>query len=74
MGATVVEPAHTAGGFLCSLILLFVAFPETLRKAQNEIDALLPDGRPPTMDDLALLPYVTAILREVNLLSMFHGF
>ncbi|KAG1873184.1 cytochrome P450 [Suillus subluteus] len=39
------------------------------RDAQNEIDSVLPDGRPPTMDDIASLPYVRAILREVHRLK-----
>jgi hypothetical protein len=62
----VLEASHSSGSFIFSLILCFIAFPETLRKAQNEIDSVLPDGRPPTMDDIASLPYIRAVLREVN--------
>ncbi|KAG1854775.1 cytochrome P450 [Suillus tomentosus] len=69
LGAIVLKASHSSGSFISSLILCFVAFPETLRKAQNEIDSVLPDGRPPTMDDIASLPYVHAILREVHRLK-----
>ncbi|KAG1815836.1 cytochrome P450 [Suillus variegatus] len=69
LGVIVLEASHSSGSFISSLILCFVAFPETLRKAQNEINSVLPDGRPPTMDDIASLPYVRAILREVHRLK-----
>jgi hypothetical protein len=65
LGAIVLEASHSSGSFISSLILCFVAFPETLRKAHSEIDNLLLDGRPPTMDDITSLPYIRAILREV---------
>jgi len=58
--------SESTTSLLRSLILCFTAFPETLRNAQNEIDSVLPDGRPPTMDDIASLPYIRAILREVS--------
>ncbi|KAG1869384.1 cytochrome P450, partial [Suillus subalutaceus] len=47
---------------------MFCCLPP-LRKAQNVINSVLPDGRPPTMDDIASLPYVRAILREVHRLK-----
>lgn len=67
LGAILLEAgSESTTSLLRSLILCFVAFPETLRKAQSEVDSLLPDGRPPTPDDIASLPYVHAILREVQ--------
>ncbi|KAG2029287.1 cytochrome P450 [Suillus americanus] len=69
LGAIVLEASHSSGSFISSLILCFVAFPETLRNAQNEIDSVLPDGQPPTMDGIASLPYVRAVLREVHRLK-----
>lgn len=67
LGGVILEGgAESSASLLSSLILSFVAFPETLKKAQNEIDTVISDGRAPTMDDIASLPYIRAILREVS--------
>ncbi len=39
-------------------------YPETQKKAQEEIDRVVGKGRLPTMDDFESLPYVTAVMRE----------
>lgn len=38
--------------------------PEVLKKAQAEVDRVLPAGTLPDIADEASLPYVTAIVRE----------
>ena len=41
-------------------------YPETQRKAQEEIDSLLGrQGRLPSLSDRESLPYTTALVREV---------
>jgi hypothetical protein len=65
-GAVLEGGSETSASLLASIILCFTAFPEALQKAQKEIDVVLPDGRPPTLDDIASLPYIRAILREVS--------
>ena len=40
-------------------------FPEVMRKAQAEIDAVVGRDRMPTFDDRKNLPYIRAMLKEV---------
>ena len=40
-------------------------YPETQRKAQDEIDRVVGTNRLPNYDDRASLPYVEALYREV---------
>jgi cytochrome P450 len=44
--------------------LAMVSHPETQRRAQEEIDAVIGHARAPRVVDRALLPYVSAIVRE----------
>lgn len=39
--------------------------PEVQAKAQSEIDNVLENGRLPEFGDQELLPYVTAVMKEV---------
>ncbi|KAA1470233.1 cytochrome P450 [Dentipellis sp. KUC8613] len=48
-----------------SFILAMVLNPEVQRKAQEEIDAVIPPDRVPTLDDLRDLPYIEAVIKEV---------
>ncbi|KIP08000.1 hypothetical protein PHLGIDRAFT_105055 [Phlebiopsis gigantea 11061_1 CR5-6] len=45
--------------------LLMLQYPEAQRQAQKELDTLLSQGRLPTVNDRASLPYTTALVREV---------
>lgn len=56
----------TMSSFLQTLILAFVAFPETLKTAQKEIDAVVGEHRLPSIDDAAKLPYCRAIIKEAG--------
>ncbi|EAU89623.1 hypothetical protein CC1G_02512 [Coprinopsis cinerea okayama7 len=50
-----------------ALVLALAMHPEVQRKAQREIDAILnTDERLPTFEDLARLPYIHAIVKEVE--------
>lgn len=40
--------------------------PEVQRQAQQELDNVLGHGRLPNFDDEDTLPYVSALMREVN--------
>ena len=42
-----------------------VLYPEAMRKAQAEIDAVVGRSRLPNFDDRKDLPYVQAMIREV---------
>ncbi|KAI0060305.1 cytochrome P450 [Artomyces pyxidatus] len=44
--------------------LAMVAYPETQKRAQAELDAVVGRGRLPTIADLPYLPYIRAIVKE----------
>ena len=46
-------------------MLAMVLFPDTQRKAQEELDAVVGRGRLPTFDDLESLVYIQAIVKEI---------
>ncbi|EEB91183.1 hypothetical protein MPER_10497, partial [Moniliophthora perniciosa FA553] len=46
------------------LVLAMVRFPETQRKAQEELDNVVGRTRIPTLDDMENLPYLRAIVKE----------
>ena len=46
-------------------VLAMVLYPEVMRKAQAEIDAVVGHDRPPTFEDWDNLPYIRAIVKEV---------
>ena len=48
-----------------TFVLAMTLFPETQKKAQEEIDAVIGKDRLPTMDDRPDLPYVNALHNEV---------
>ncbi|KAA1470231.1 cytochrome P450 [Dentipellis sp. KUC8613] len=50
---------------LNSFVLAMVLNPEVQRKAQEEIDAIIPPDRVPTLDDYRDLPYIAAVIKEV---------
>ena len=52
-------------GVIQVFILAMVLYPDVLRKAQKEVDAVIGRDRPPSFDDVDTLPYVDALIREV---------
>ncbi|ESK84350.1 cytochrome p450 [Moniliophthora roreri MCA 2997] len=47
------------------LTLAMIAFPDTQRKAQEELDRVIGRERIPTIDDMDSLPYMRAVVKEV---------
>jgi cytochrome P450 len=65
-GALLEAGSETTSLFLQSLIQALVVFPEVQRKAHEEIDRVIGSERAPRLDDIENLPYVQAIVKEVN--------
>ena len=57
--------ADTTGTFLQFFVLCMLQPPEVLRKAQQEIDAVIGAHRTPELEDIDNLPYIQAIIHEV---------
>ncbi|KIK69489.1 hypothetical protein GYMLUDRAFT_35558 [Collybiopsis luxurians FD-317 M1] len=67
LGGVMIEGgSDTTSSFLQSLCLLLVAFPEAQRKAQEEVDRIVGDQRIPSLDDVARLPYIQAVVKETH--------
>ena len=65
LGGTMIEGgSDTTSAFLQCIVLAFIAFPETLKKAQEEIDRVIGRDRLPTVADRDQLPYVNALMLE----------
>ena len=45
--------------------MAMVLYPDVLRKAQQQVDAVIGRDRLPNFDDVGSLPYVDAIIHEV---------
>ena len=43
-----------------------VLFPETMEKAQEELDRIIGRQRPPAISDIENLPYIRAMTKEVS--------
>ncbi|KAA1470243.1 cytochrome P450 [Dentipellis sp. KUC8613] len=56
---------ETTVAVMTSFVLAMVLNPEVQQRAQEEIDALIPSGRLPTLDDRPDLPYFEAVLKEL---------
>ena len=61
---SLVAASDTIAAALAGFILAMTSFPEIQKKAQEELDRVL-CGRLPTHADIASLPYLTAIIKEV---------
>ncbi|KAJ6573863.1 cytochrome P450 [Mycena vulgaris] len=56
--------AETTLGTLLNFVLAMNLYPEVMRKAQREIDAVVGHDRLPTFEDKDSLPYIRAIIKE----------
>lgn len=61
---SLVAASDTTAAALSTFILAMTSFPEIQKKAQEELDRVL-CGRLPTHADMASLPYLSAIIKEV---------
>ncbi|KDQ57266.1 hypothetical protein JAAARDRAFT_35893 [Jaapia argillacea MUCL 33604] len=67
LGGVLIEGgSDTTSSFLQTVVLALTAFPETLRKAQEEIDRVVGPNRLPTPEDIDHLPYIQAIIKETH--------
>ncbi|CAO2653856.1 Nn.00g105890.m01.CDS01 [Neocucurbitaria sp. VM-36] len=57
--------SDTTASTLCTAFLALITHPETLRAAQQELDAVVGSSRTPTFDDESRLPYIRALAKEV---------
>ncbi|KAJ7665797.1 cytochrome P450 [Mycena rosella] len=65
LGGVLIEGgSDTTSSYLQSLILALVAYPEVQKKAHEEIDRVVGGHRMPTLDDLADMPYIRAMILE----------
>ncbi|KAF9468283.1 cytochrome P450 [Collybia nuda] len=58
--------SDTTSTFLQSFILALIAFPDAQRKAHEEIDRVIGHDRSPVFTDLADMPYIQAVIKEVH--------
>jgi cytochrome P450 len=62
--------SDTTAIFLQNLILLLTAYPDVMRRAQEEIDTVVGPERMPRIDDYERLPYLRAVICEAR--TMFY--
>lgn len=78
-GGLIEAGSETTATSLNNWVLAMTLFPETARKAQEEIDRVVGGSKLPTWDDEKKLPYVRAMIKEllrwrpVNKFGMFHA-
>jgi hypothetical protein len=53
---------QTAVGVLAWWMMAMILFPETQRRAHEELDRVVGRGRVPTLDDCGNLPYIQALV------------
>ncbi|KAL1850990.1 hypothetical protein Daus18300_012724 [Diaporthe australafricana] len=56
--------ADTSVSSMAAFFLAMTLYPEVQHKAREEIDRVVGDGRLPTVNDRASLPYIEAVLKE----------
>jgi len=64
-GAMYVSGVDTTASTISYFVLAMLSNPDAQRKAQEEIDSVVGDGRLPNFTDEALLPYVSSLVKEV---------
>ena len=56
-----------------TFVLAMTLFPETQRRAQEEIDNVVDDDRLPVLSDRPRLPYCDALVKEVMRFVIIHS-
>ncbi|KAF8314444.1 cytochrome P450 [Clavulina sp. PMI_390] len=64
-GSSFVAGSDTTGGVVQHFIHAMLLRPDAMKRAQKEIDSVVGKDRLPTIDDVANLPFVDAIYKEV---------
>lgn len=49
---------------MVNFVLAMLNYPDVMRKAQAELDAVIGRDRVPTLEDADNLPYIRAVVRE----------
>ncbi|KAF9014254.1 cytochrome P450 [Cyathus striatus] len=62
--ALVEAGADTSNAAVQTFLLMMVAFPDEMKKAQLEIDSVIGTDRMPVLEDIDELPYVRAVILE----------
>ncbi|KAJ7108007.1 cytochrome P450 [Mycena crocata] len=63
-GALMEGGSDTTSYYLQALIMVFVAYPDVQKKAQEELDRVVGGHRMPTLADLEHMPYIRAMILE----------
>ncbi|KAI0703469.1 cytochrome P450 [Cytidiella melzeri] len=63
-GTQVIAGTETTSSTLVVFMLAMTLYPEVMRKAQAEIDAVVGHKRAPTFEDMIELPYIRAMVKE----------
>jgi cytochrome P450 len=56
--------SYQSYGTLITWVLAMLLYPESLRKAQVQLDTIVGRDRAPTFEDLDNLPYIRAMINE----------
>lgn len=65
-GVTIKGGSDTSASVLASFVLAMVLHPEIQKKAQAEIDRVVPADRIPDISDFGRLPYLMSIIKETQ--------
>lgn len=65
-GVTIKGGSDTSAAVLASFVLAMVLHPEICRKAQSDIDVVVPEDQVPDASSFPRLPYVMSIIKEVQ--------
>ncbi len=63
-GVTIKGGSDTSASVLASFVQAMVTYQDVQKKAQAEIDSVIPEDRVPNFDDYEKLPYVAQIVKE----------
>ena len=70
LGESLLEPGEdSTKNYMHNFLRIMVNHQAEQEKAQEEIDRVVGRDRMPSADDIANLPYVQAIVREVNMVN-----
>jgi cytochrome P450 family 619 len=65
-GVTTKGGSDTSASVLSSFMQAMVVWPEVMKKAQAEIDSVVPEDRLPNWSDYSSLPYIAATVKEAH--------
>jgi cytochrome P450 len=65
LGVLLEAGSETAATVLEFFTMASVLYPESVEKAQQELDSVVGQNRLPSFDDTSNLPYVNALIKEV---------